>query len=98
MRLGLDAEGVPAAVPHFEVHDALGGFVGRVDLGWKEAKVASGYQGDHHRTDRDQWMRDQARFADSQRRVAGVPLHGRRPPVPHAFAVRVLAAFAARGC
>jgi len=99
MRLGLDAEGVPAAVPQLEVHDARAWFVGRVDLGWEEAKVAAEYQGDHHRTDREQWMRDQARFAELA--SAGwlvLPCTAVDLRFPHAFAVRVLAALAARGC
>jgi hypothetical protein len=97
MRLGLAAEGVPAAVPQFTVLDARGWFVGYVDLGWEEAKVAAEYHGDHHRTDREQWMRDQARFAD----LAGagwlvLPCTALDLRFPHAFAVRVLAALSAR--
>jgi hypothetical protein len=97
MRLGLDAEGVPAAVPQLEVLDARGWFVGHVDLGWEEAKVAAEYQGDHHRTDREQWMRDQARFAELA--SAGwlvLPCTALDLRFPHAFAMRVLAALAER--
>jgi hypothetical protein len=97
MRLGLDAEGVPAAVPQLEVRDARGWFVAHVDLGWEEAKVAAEYQGDHHRTDREQWMRDQARFAELA--SAGwlvLPCTALDLRFPHAFAVRVLAALAGR--
>jgi hypothetical protein len=97
MRLGLDAEGVPAGVPQLEVLDARGRFVGYVDLGWEEAKVAAEYQGDHHRTDREQWMRDQARFAG----LAGagwlvLPCTALDLRFPHAFAVRVLGALTER--
>jgi hypothetical protein len=98
MRLGLASEGVPAAVPQLEVLDARGWFVGHVDLGWEEAKVAAEYQGDHHRTDREQWMHDQARFAELA--AAGwlvLPCTALDLRFPHAFAVRVLAALAARG-
>jgi very-short-patch-repair endonuclease len=59
--------------------------------------VAAEYQGDHHRTDREQWMRDQARFAE----LAGagwlvLPCTARDLRLPRAFATRVLAALSAR--
>jgi hypothetical protein len=97
MRLGLDAEGVPAGVPQLEVLDARGWVVGHVDLGWEEAKVAAEYQGDHHRTEREQWMHDQARFAELA--ASGwliLPCTAIDLRFPHAFAVRVLAALADR--
>jgi hypothetical protein len=97
MRLGLAGHGVPTPVPQLEVHDARGWFVGRVDLGWEEAKVAAEYQGDHHRADREQWMRDQARFAELA--AAGwlvLPCTALDLRFPRAFAVRVLAALADR--
>lgn len=97
MRLGLLAEGVPAGVPQLQVSDDAGWFVGRVDLGWEEVKVAAEYQGDHHRTDREQWRRDQARFAALA--AAGwlvLPCTALDIRFPHAFAVHVLAALAGR--
>ncbi|HEY2224696.1 hypothetical protein [Actinomycetospora sp.] len=97
MRLALGAHGVPAAVPQLEVCDAEGWFVAHVDLGWKEAKVAAEYQGDHHRVDREQWMYDQARFAD----LAGagwlvLPCTAQDLRFPRAFVKRILAALSAR--
>ena len=97
VRLALLDNDVPAPVPQLEVCDGEGWFVGRVDLGWKEAKVAAEYQGDHHRTDRDQWMRDQTRFAALA--AAGwlvLPCTAQDIRFPLAFAKRVLAALAAR--
>lgn len=97
MRLGLVAEGVPAAVPQLEVRDDADCFVGWVDLGWEEAKVAAEYQGDHHRSDREQWRRDQARFAELA--AAGwlvLPCTALDLRFPHAFALRVLAALSRR--
>jgi hypothetical protein len=97
MRLALVAQGVPAAVPQLQVLDVAGWFVGRVDLGWEEAKVAAEYQGDHHRSDREQWMRDQARFAELA--AAGwlvLPCTALDLRFPRAFAKRVLAALADR--
>ena len=97
VRLALAAEGVPRPVPQLEVTDAEGWFVGRVDLGWEEAKVAAEYQGDHHRADRDQWRRDQARLAGLA--AAGwlvLPCTADDLRFPHPFARRVLAALATR--
>lgn len=97
MRLSLAGEGVPAGVPQVEVFDAEGWFVGRVDLGWEEVKVAAEYQGDHHRADREQWQRDQARFAALA--SAGwlvLPCTALDLRFPHAFAARLMAALSAR--
>jgi very-short-patch-repair endonuclease len=97
MRLALADEGVPPPVPQIEVLDDAGWFVARVDLGWEEVQVAAEYQGDHHRADREQWQRDQARFAALA--AAGwlvLPCTALDLRFPHAFAVRVMAALAAR--
>lgn len=50
--------------PQLPVYDARGVFVGRLDFAWEECKLGAEYQGDHHRTDRDQWLRDASRTAD----------------------------------
>lgn len=97
MRLSLAVHGVPPAVPQVEVYDAEGRFVGRADLGWEEAKLAAEYQGDRHRCDREQRMRHQARSAALA--AAGwlvLPCTAQDLRSPRAFAVRVLAALAAR--
>ena len=36
--------------------------VGVLDLGWEKYKVAVEYDGDHHRTNRRQYVRDQRRL------------------------------------
>ncbi len=97
MRLGLADEGVPAPIPQLEVRDDAGWFVGYVDLGWDEAKVAAEYQGDHHRADREQWRRDQIRFASLA--AAGwlvLPCTALDLRFPHPFARRVISALSAR--
>jgi hypothetical protein len=97
MRLTLADHEVPAPVPQLEVSDAEGGIVGHVDLGWEEVKVAAEYQGDHHRTDREQWMYDQARFASLA--ACGwlvLPCTADDLRFPRVFARRVLAALSAR--
>lgn len=55
----LDA-GLPSPTPQLAVHDPLGRFVARLDLGWKAAKVGAEYDGSHHR-ERDQHSKDLAR-------------------------------------
>lgn len=97
MRLALADHQVPAPVPQLEVCDAEGGIVGHVDLGWEEVKVAAEYQGDHHRTDREQWMYDQARFASLA--ACGwlvLPCTADDLRVPRALARRVLSALSSR--
>lgn len=51
-------------VPQLEVYDDLGVFVGRLDFAWEELRLGAEYQGDHHRTDREQWLRDARRLAE----------------------------------
>jgi very-short-patch-repair endonuclease len=68
-----------------------------VDISWREAKVAAEYQGDHHRADREQWMHDQARFAELA--AAGwlvLPCTAQDLRFPRAFVKRILAALSAR--
>jgi very-short-patch-repair endonuclease len=50
--------------PQLRVYDAWGVFVGRLDFAWEDCKLGAEYQGDHHRTDRGQWLRDASRTAD----------------------------------
>ena len=54
--------GLPTPVTNYEVFDARGVFVARVDLAYPALKISMDYEGDHHRTDKRQWRRDIARF------------------------------------
>jgi very-short-patch-repair endonuclease len=54
--LFLDA-GLPAMQPQFEVRDARGRLIGRVDLAWPAIRLAVEYEGDHHR-EQGQFRRD----------------------------------------
>lgn len=63
--LFLDA-GLPAAQPQFEVYDARGRLIARVDLAWPSARLAVEYEGDHHR-ERARFRRDIARINALQR-------------------------------
>ncbi|GLZ45398.1 hypothetical protein Acsp06_15830 [Actinomycetospora sp. NBRC 106375] len=50
--------------PQLEVRDIWGVFVGRLDFAWEDCRLGAEYQGDQHRADREQWLRDAARTAD----------------------------------
>jgi hypothetical protein len=60
-RLRLVAHGVPRPELQIRAHDAHGVEVARVDMGWRSAKLAVEYQGDHHRVDQVRYRRDQVR-------------------------------------
>lgn len=97
-RLALVAHGVPRPELQIQVHDVRGLEVARVDMGWRWAKLAVEYQGDHHRTDPRQWRRDQQRAADLAATgwlvIPATSLVFRRPDV---LAEQVLEALATRG-
>nr|WP_226803251.1 hypothetical protein [Bifidobacterium cebidarum] len=60
-RLALRAHGVPQPVLNYEVPGAAfkSAAVITLDMAWPEYKVGVEYDGDHHRTDKMQWRRDQ---------------------------------------
>jgi hypothetical protein len=58
--LCIDA-GFPAPATQIPVVDELG-LVGLLDMGWEDIKVAAEYDGDQHRSDRKQYVKDQRRL------------------------------------
>jgi very-short-patch-repair endonuclease len=54
------------AVPEVNADVRVGARVLHLDLSWPARLVAIEYEGDHHRTDRDQWRHDIRRFSDLQ--------------------------------
>ncbi|PLS27727.1 hypothetical protein [Bifidobacterium parmae] len=60
-RLALMAHGVPMPTTNYVVPDVkfASGASMTLDLAWPEHQVAVEYDGDHHRTDKQQWRRDQ---------------------------------------
>lgn len=56
LRLVLINAGLPRPTTQIRVTD--GPFVAYLDMGWEEPKVALEYDGDHHRTDRRQYVKD----------------------------------------
>ncbi|MBO0979737.1 endonuclease domain-containing protein [Microbacterium sp. SD291] len=62
-RLVIVAAGLPEPAVQHSVFDS-GRFVARVDLGYPELRIAIEYEGDGHRTSRDQWRKDIQRQRD----------------------------------
>lgn len=61
LRLLLIDAGLPVPTTQIPVHENLR-LVAVVDMGWEELKIAVEYDGDHHRSDRRQYVRDQRRL------------------------------------
>lgn len=98
MRLIMARRGLPAPILQYEVFDEGGLFVARVDFGWKDVRVAGEYQGDHHRTDRAQWRRDQRRTAElAACDWVAVPWTGDDLVAPRGFLQRLAATLERRG-
>jgi very-short-patch-repair endonuclease len=64
LRVAIVAAGF--AVPDVNGEVRVGGRVLHLDLSWPDRLVAIEYEGDHHRTDRDQWRLDIQRFTELQ--------------------------------
>lgn len=67
LRLLLRRSGLPPVRTQIEVRDEFGVFVARLDMGWPEWKIAIEYDGDQHRTDRRQYVRDMRRSEELKR-------------------------------
>jgi Protein of unknown function (DUF559) len=61
LRLLLTDAGIPAPTTQIPVHENWR-LVAVLDMGWKKYKVAVEYDGDHHRTNRRQYAKDQRRL------------------------------------
>ncbi|MBI3212485.1 MAG: hypothetical protein HYZ38_01575 [Mycobacterium sp.] len=62
LRLLLIRAGLTGLQTQIEVFDGDGEFVARVDMGWRELLIAVEYDGEQHRTDRRQYIRDVRRL------------------------------------
>jgi very-short-patch-repair endonuclease len=67
LRLLLQRSGLPPVQTQIEVRDEFGDYVARLDMGWPELRLAVEYDGDHHRTDRGQYVRDLRRLEELTR-------------------------------
>ncbi len=57
-RLLIVDAGLPEPIVNFELTDASGSFVARVDLSWPDVRVCVEYEGDGHRTDKRRFRAD----------------------------------------
>jgi len=67
LRLLLVDAGLPAPTTQIPVHDNWR-LVAMLDMGWEEFKVAAEYDGDQHRSDRRQYVKDMRRLAVLERK------------------------------
>lgn len=61
LRMLMVLAGLPEPEVNGEVHDEHGGFVARLDHGYRKARLGVEYDGRHHLTDSAQWEKDVAR-------------------------------------
>lgn len=66
VRLIIVAAGLPEPLVNDPAQDDYGGWLARVDLIYPQVKVGIEFQGDHHRTDRQQWRDDLVRMRTLQ--------------------------------
>jgi very-short-patch-repair endonuclease len=66
LRLLLIDAGLPRPTTQIPVFDGQH-LVGVLDMGWEDFKVAAEYDGDQHRTDRKQYVRDTRRLRELER-------------------------------
>ncbi|OBI50153.1 hypothetical protein [Mycobacterium sp. E796] len=96
LRLLLIDAGLPVPSTQIPVHENWG-LVAVLDMGWENYKVAAEYDGDQHRSDRRQYVRDQARL----RKLAGlgwIVIRVIAEDKPEHVVHRVRAALTRRGC
>ena len=67
LRLLLIDAGLPKPTTQIPVNDRWE-LVGLLDMGWEQFKVAAEYDGDQHRTDRRQYVKDIRRIPKLERR------------------------------
>jgi len=66
LRVAMIQAGLPHPAVNARITDARGRFLAQPDMSWPDHMLAVEYEGDHHRTDRDQWHKDLERFANLQ--------------------------------
>jgi hypothetical protein len=68
LRLLLIDDGLPAPETQIAVVDDDGRLIGYLDMGWRDIKLAVEYDGDQHRSDRRQYVRDIRRLPELEGR------------------------------
>jgi hypothetical protein len=96
LRLLLINAGLPTPTTQIPVHENWR-LVGVLDMGWEKYKVAVEYDGDHHRTNRRQYAKDQWRLRKFEA-MGWIVIRVIAEDEPREVVRRVRAALAARGC
>jgi very-short-patch-repair endonuclease len=94
LRLVLINAGLPAPTTQIQVTD--GSFVAFLDMGWETPKVAVEYDGDHHRLDRSQYVKD-IRRAETLERIGWHVIRVVKEDRPRDIVERVVRALTRRG-
>jgi Protein of unknown function (DUF559) len=95
LRLLLIDAGLPVPTTQIPVHENWR-LVAVLDMGWEKYKVAVEYDGDHHRTNRRQYAKDQRRLRTLEA-IGWIIIRVSAQDAPHDVLRRVRAALAARG-
>jgi len=66
LRIVVIDAGLPAPVVQVEVVNRWGRVIGHCDLGWPELKIGIEYEGEHHRTNPEQWAYDIRRYREME--------------------------------
>jgi hypothetical protein len=96
LRLLLIRAGLPSPQTQIAVRDEWGCAEAYLDMGWEDLKIAVEYDGDQHRTDRFQYVKDIRRLEMLERR-GWIVIRVVAEDHPAAILRRVRAAFARRG-
>ncbi|MGE0220255.1 MAG: hypothetical protein AB7F42_14235 [Mycolicibacterium sp.] len=62
LRLLLIKQGFPPPTTQIPLYDTFGEVSERLDMGWEDMKIAVEYDGDQHRSDREQYVHDEERL------------------------------------
>jgi Protein of unknown function (DUF559) len=96
LRLLIIDAGLPTPTTQIPVHERWR-LVGVLDMGWEKYKVAVEYDGDHHRTSRRQYVRDQQRLRKLEA-MGWIIIRVIAEDAPADVARRVRDALTRRGC
>lgn len=96
LRLLLRRAGLPAPQTQIEVRDDAGALLARLDMGWPEFMVAVEYDGDQHRHDRRQYVRDVRRL-ELLEQLGWIVIRVVKEDSPTQIVRRVVAALERRG-
>jgi very-short-patch-repair endonuclease len=97
LRVVLLKAGLPRPQTQIPVFDELGNAIAYLDMGWEDIKVAVEYDGDHHRSDRRQYIWDIRRL-EMLERLGWIVIRVVAGDRPADVVGRVRAALARRVC